>query len=636
MSNSPYLTVDRSRIDKELQDKTDYRWWLDPEEKDVYHKVMAVVSNIEENNLTRDRQNYIFMTMYKDVDYGFFSGSVDRFLFPDLGDFYSQYSKITLNVVRNCIDAFSAMIAKNHPHPLFITDGSDDYNDVIKAQKLTKYVQGVIDDIKLYQIAEKVFTDGAIYGTGFFKFYIDPEKKKIQAEWLWPGEVLIDDLDGMKENPSQMHHRTYISRDVLAERFPDKKEDILKASSNEKMNTNHKTVSDLILVIESWHLPSGPKAQDGKHTICISNATLFSEEYNKDYFPILPWRWMHSSYGFWGRGIAEELGKIQRTINQLVRTIDDCQRLVGVPIVVASKGSMIAMDATILNDEIGHVIEYLDTPPQFLTPPAVAPEIYQYIQWLKNEAYNIVGLSQSVAQGEKPVELRSGAAIREASDMAYGRVQNISLRWDATYIEIANIIVDMSKDLHKLFPELKMMVVDDENKAETLDWAKVDMERDRLKIKVFNISGLPSTPAGKIETLTEWVAAGWVSKEFAMSLLNFPDIKRFANLETSTLDLTQKIIGQIKETGQYTPEMKPIKEMQLPLAIKVAEQEMCRAKEQEVSPEVMDKLDLFSQDLHILLAQAQMAAQANMPPQQTQPPGPPMGPPSPPNSPPQG
>ncbi len=60
----------------------------------------------------------------------------------------------------------------------------------------------------------------------------------------------------------------------------------------------------MIKVIESWHLKSGPKAKDGKHTICISSATLFEEQYDKDYFPFVFFRWGDRPVGFFGQGFG--------------------------------------------------------------------------------------------------------------------------------------------------------------------------------------------------------------------------------------------------------------------------------------------------------------------------------------------
>ena len=66
----------------------------------------------------------------------------------------------------------------------------------------------------------------------------------------------------------------------------------------------------MVKVIESWHLSSGPKAKDGKHTIC-TNATLFKEDYDKEYFPFVFFRWNVRPVGFFGQGLAEQLQGLQ-------------------------------------------------------------------------------------------------------------------------------------------------------------------------------------------------------------------------------------------------------------------------------------------------------------------------------------
>ena len=42
---------------------------------------------------------------------------------------------------------------------------------------------------------------------------------------------------------------------------------------------------DLVRVRESWHLPSGKGAKDGKHVVCVKGATLLLEEYDSELLP---------------------------------------------------------------------------------------------------------------------------------------------------------------------------------------------------------------------------------------------------------------------------------------------------------------------------------------------------------------
>lgn len=581
--------------------KKGYRWWLAEDEEDLYKKVWPVAEQIYTNMGARRRQNYLYALMYNDVDTNLYSSNQGVTVAHNSSADSASQNKITLNVIQNCVDTASSLIATNRPRPQFLAD-SGVYQDDVKAEQLTTYVQGVIDDMKLYELAERCFTDGCIYGTGAIKFYVDEEAKKVKAEWVWIGELLVDDLEGYKELPSQIHQRKYISRDVLCEMFPEHADKIMDANSGTKGDVQSRTVSDELIVLESWHLKSGPKAKDGLHCITIPNCTLLVEPYNKEYYPIVFWRWYHNSVGFWGRGIPQEIGKIQRVINKLARVIDQSQELLGVPVITSPKSAMIS-DDQIMNNEIGHWIEFAgEVGPQFLTPPAVQAELYQHLWALEERAYQYVGISQGMAQGTVDGRLRSAPAIREATDLATGRFQRIGQRWEAWFTDIAQIIVDLSKDLYKSNKDLSVVCIDD-NGIIRIKWKDVDMDKDRFKIKCFEISALPKTPQGKMDAIGEWGSNGWIPKPVMMSLLGIPDLNEFAALETSTYDLVRSTIAKIKQTAKYGQELKPIPQQDLQLTINLATQEKVLAKKQGLSDEVLSLIDNYLADANYLLQQ---------------------------------
>ena len=92
-----------------------------------------------------------------------------------------------------------------------------------------------------------------------------------------------------------------------------------------------KTVSDLIMVVESWHLRSGKNAKDGRHMIAISSGYISDEEYTKDRFPFSFLHYSNRLLGFWSQGVAEQLMGTQMELNSILYTISRAIKLVGVP-----------------------------------------------------------------------------------------------------------------------------------------------------------------------------------------------------------------------------------------------------------------------------------------------------------------
>ena len=61
-----------------------------------------------------------------------------------------------------------------------------------------------------------------------------------------------------------------------------------------------KSVSDLVMVVEGWHLRSGKNMTDGRHTLACSSGSLLDEEYTKDRFPFTFLHYSPRLLGFLG------------------------------------------------------------------------------------------------------------------------------------------------------------------------------------------------------------------------------------------------------------------------------------------------------------------------------------------------
>lgn len=583
------------------------RWWLVEDDK-IYHHVSAVVENILINLSVRRRMNYFFAALYNDTGAAFMaSRNINLYYNRTALDGNAMLnSSMTLNILQNVIDTAASMIAKNKPKPKFVTDGAKNYSTKVRGKKLTKYVEGVFDEMKIYSIMQRVFTDACIYGTGAVKLY--EEDGKLKAENLFIEELLIDDLEGMHEKPMQIHQRKYIPRDILAAQFPKYKEQINSALTVSG-GTATLSTSDVVPVIESWHLRSSKKSKDGKHTISIENCTLFSEEYKKDYYPILFFRWAHQTLGFWGRGICHEIWKLQRELDIILQTIQKAQRLISGPVIAVESGSNIA-ENHLTSNKLAKIVEYTVQPPNYLLPPIVQPELYQHAQYLEDRMYKVSGVSQSAATGKKPEDVKSGVAIREVADIAQGRFEIVAQRWEECFIDLARIIVDMSNDLYKEDKSLSILSTDKRG-ASKIDFKDAMVDLEEFQLQLFPVSGLPSTPAGRLDQLMDYAQAGYLSKEQVMDIADFPDLQDAVDLETASLHLTQQILSEIKENGKYIP---PGIYMNFQEAYKMVALEIDRSIVQKVDEENIDLLRRWADELKDLMDQAQPPPQPQMQP----------------------
>lgn len=577
-----------------------HRWWT-VEDEEVYASVFSVCNEVLLNLNIRRRMNYFFSTLYNDIGAAFTSSQNVNLYYNRTaldGNAISN-SRMTLNVLQNVIDTATAMVAKNKPKPQFVTDASKDYATKVKGKKATKYVEGVFDEAQIYKIMQRVFQDACIYGTGFIKLIADNEENKIRAEWVYIEQILVDDLEGMEQLPQQFHQRRYMQKDVLIEQFAKKDavlaQKIMDASTVAGGAATFST-ADLVPVIESWHLPSGAKATDGKHSICIETATLFVEDYKKDYFPIFAFRWANQTLGFWGRGICHEIWKLQIEVDTLLRLVQQSMRLVGGPTVAVESGSNITEDH-ITSNRVAKIIEYTSTPPQYLIPPTVQPEIFSHIQYLEDRMYKVTGVSQAQATATKDPSLKSAVAQREASDQAVSRLEIVSQQYENLCLQLTKAIIDMSADLDN-----PTILVSGSGKTEKLNFKDIKMNLDEYKLQLFPISGLSATPAGRLDQLMDYAQAGYLSKEQVMDIVDFPDLNDTVSLETASIHLTQEILSNIKENGKYVA---PGPYLDLQLAYRMVCLEIDRSTLDGVEEDNIDLLRNWANEVKELQQQAQ-------------------------------
>jgi hypothetical protein len=289
-------------------------------------------------------------------------------------------------------------------------------------------------------------------------------------------------------------------------------------------------------------------------------------------------------------------------------------RLVGGPIIAVEAGSNIP-EGHLSSNALAHAVEYTDTPPQYLTPPVVQEEIYGHIDRIEDRMYKICGVSQANATGTTEPGLKSGAAIREHQDIVSGRFEIIGQRYEEFFLEIARVIVDISNDIYKDDKSLSVLTKDKRG-ISRIEFKEVVDALDDFELQLFPVSGLSTSPAGRLDQLADYAAAGYISKEQVMDVVDFPDLEDLVSIETASTHLVQQILGNIKEYG-IDKYISPEPFMNLPQAFQYATFEVCRSQVENVPEENVDLLRRFANECKDLM-DAAASTQQPAPPQAVQ------------------
>lgn len=591
----------------------DPMWWIYPE-GEAYRHAIACCEQIEENQNFRRLKNVSYARMYGNQ---FNAGSANNIYARQQTSPRVQASRVTLNVVKATIDTVCAKISKNKPRPLFLTEkGSQPQRQ--KAKKLTQYVSGVFRDADVYAKGQLAFRDSAIFGSGFLKVIPDFENSRICTERVLPDEIIVDDSEAIYGAPRTLYHRRFMPRALLAALWgdtEDKKQLIITCDEGgSNLRPDKSKQDDLVYTIEAWHLPSAPDADDGKHILCIANTCLLFEGYKKSYFPIFPLYWTPPVIGFYGSGIVEEISGLQVEVNKLLRDIQSAMHRMCAPQIWIENGTHVSKPIT---NEFGAVYRYTGTAPTFYAPAAMAAEVYNHVWNIYKRAYEIVGVSELSATLKKPSGLESRAALREFNEIETERFSLVAQAYEKFYMSVAEAVVDFSEDI---FKEKKDISVNVPGKKfiEKIHWEEVDMEKDNYVMEVFPTALLPSTPSGKLDRVQEMLEGGLIDRNYAVSLLDFPDIENVLALETASFENISMMIDRIIEKGEYHP---PEQFMDLALAVKMAQQAYLREQVEGLEEDRLELLRTFMKQCLSLMAASKAPAAEQMAQEVNQVPG---------------
>lgn len=582
-----------------------FKWWDAGSKREMADQMLSTAIYLKENQQFRYRQTAIYARLYGNMPLNNFAGSgLNRMSLAN----NLPVDRPTMNVIQSCTDTLVSRITQSRPRPIFLTDNGN-YKERNLAKHLNQFIMGEFYQNKAYELGELILRDASVLGAGVLKIYED-EKQRVAIERVLLTELLVDENEAGYGNPRQLYQFKLVDRSVLAALFPDHKSEVGKAEQAypDQTGGSERSVADQVMVVEGWHLPSGPEAKDGKHVIACSSGMLFEEDYDKEKFPFVFMQYSPRIRGFWGQGLAEQLMGTQTEINKLLMTISASINLVGVPRVFVETGSKVVKAH--LNNQIGAIVEYQGTKPVYEVAPCVPAELYNQLQRLIEYSYQQSGISALAATSQKPAGLNSGEAIRSYDDLQSDRFAALSRRYDNFYVELAYQVIDLAKDIAERDGKY-MTVYPNKNGTKEIDLPSADLLKDPFVIQCYDASSLPRDPAGRLQKVTEMMQAGLISPQEGRRLLDYPDIEQVDKLEIASEERILQILDKIIDEGEYTP---PDPFMDLELANKLVTQYYnlyATAKLEEEKAQMLRDFFAQVQQLKATAMQAMMPQQAS-------------------------
>ncbi len=543
---------DRIQIQAKTQDKAKdadaqyYQWWCAQNDFELGQQLVSTANYLKASgvNQSRVKKASIFTCVYSGkplYNYALNSKMLDiSNRLPN--------NRPTVNVTQSCIDTLGSRVTQSRPKPVFLTDNGDS-----KERKLSKemnaFIAGEFYRCKAYEVGALTLRDSCVLGDGFIK--VVEVNKKVAMERTMGTELFVDMNDAYYGNPRTLIQIKLVNREVAEALFPKEDEEIAKAQQAvvDSSSGSTETVTDQIILVEGWHLPSGQDTGDGRHTIACSAGVLLDEPWEKETFPFVKLGYNPDVVGWYSQGLADMLSGLQIEINKLLNTMSQAINLIGVPRIFIDEMSKVL--ETAFNNNVGTIIKYRGTKPLYEVAQCVPQEMYAHLERLINYAYQVSGVSSLSAAAQKPAGLDSGEAIRSYDDLQTDRFAAFSRRYEQMYIDLAYQVIDLAKDIAERDKKYTTVYPTKDGVRE-VDLPKAVKLKDTYVIQCFDQSSLPKDPAGRQAKLSEMLASQEITLPEFRRLSNFPDLEQSDKLANALQERLLSILDSIIEDGEYT------------------------------------------------------------------------------------
>lgn len=535
------------RAPKESADTAaNYQWWTCKKENEMADSIGATLKKIQQGQSGRIAQLTMSSRLYGASDTYNLMGSA----FVRNSSAAPTTQRLSYNLCSSIGETLEAKMAKNNVIPTYITNGAI-WKNQKKAMQLTKFTQGLFYQHKMHMKTIESFSDAECWGDGFIHTFRNHEDK-VDYEKDLPHEIWVDTVESTVGEPRQLHRVKIRDRDWARVRYPDLQDqiDTCEPIGYDDLGAAQ-TVADLIVVVESWRLPSSKDAGDGVYAITIGKKSV-TEEYKRMYFPLAHLRYVKRKIGWYGQGIPERVQNIQGEINRSMILKQRSLWMMGSFKVLVENGSKVVSQH--LNNEVGTIVNYVGKEPTYVTPPATNPELDRWTDSLIQKGFDQEGVSRLSTTGEAPIGVESGKALRTLTQIGDDRFLFTGQNLEEFNLEISKQSIDVVKEIYEETGTYEV-IYPQTNFTETIDWKDIDLEDDAFWLKAFPTSSLSDDLTGRLSEIQEMMQAGLISPRVGKRLMDMPDVEMADSLANASYDLLcSRIEDMIFDGKDFQPE----------------------------------------------------------------------------------
>jgi hypothetical protein len=569
---------------------------------DVCDLLFQTVEKIEDNQPHVYNSMKFYTELYLDRT---ISGFKPGEWLPDAVDIIED-EMVSWNVCKACVDAATAKLTLRKPEARFETEmGLDE--DQEAARDLDQFVRAVTRTKKAYRAGRRAVKTSAITGTGLLK--VSERNDEICIEDVHPSAIIVDENAALNGDPQEMFQREHVSKEALKADWP-KKCHVVIDETNEAAVDSAAQRRDMVEVLEAWLLPRGSRG--GRHVICTSKGVLLDEEWKHPRFPFAEIRWQESERGWYGLSGVGDIAGCQTEINHVLERLRGNLVHMGWSFIWAPAGA--GLDDKDLQDNTKFKVLKSAQAPEMKHPPMAHQQVFDWAEKQWTRAFELFGLSQLTATSVKPPGLRSGKALSTYHDIETQRFSDVARQWEQMQVDLAYLVIQVARDMTAAGknPTARSHVEKDGYSFfRPIKFKDINLDDSKYTIAIQPASGLPQSPAGRQEMITELAQAGLIDREQALELLDMPDLAKYRRLENAARDDLERVFEKMLSSGDYIP---PIRYQDLRTGLQMAASYWSRARCDDIDEDRLDLLLRWIDEAEQLMADAMQPPPGPVPP----------------------
>lgn len=430
------------------------------------------------------------------------------------------------NTPRAIVQSVTAKIAgRQRPKPsLVVTDA--DWATKRRAKRLERFAEATLHQPQgqyrdSWDLSTQAFLDCCVWGMGVVHTYADLVNERIARDRKLPWELLVDPIEAESGNPLNMFDRFRYDKDRLIAQFPKYADAIERAKDDEpaKWGTGLR-IARACTVYKAYRLPLGDKDK-GRFTICINGQTLHSEEWKREEFPYMIFRWSRHLLGFLATSLVEESEPMADELNFTIERMREGERKLAAGAIEYEDGSI---DEEKLKDtKIGMLIPRKPgaAPSTFHQPQGYSESTLQWLKLNYDKSFEIVGVSQMSATSRKEQGVTAGIALRTIAAMETERFslaytmfeQGVAVDLTRHTIACAREVAAKTDNFQVSWPGAGFL--------RDISWNDADLEDKQYTIQTESVAGIANTPADRLQLAQDLYNAGVLTPDQFVRVIQF-------------------------------------------------------------------------------------------------------------------